>query len=292
MNAAVSRTLYWAATWAGRPIHGLRPRKMYHRLAEDGFQRADLRWYTTRYGHRMRLSPYYWIDRDIIALGCYDPLQHRALEKLVKPGMTVLDVGANIGDVTLHLAKLVGPTGRVHAFEPVPDVRARLTEHVDTNTLNTTVTVHAEALSDRDGTMTFSAADAGGRNQGQGSLVNQERDTAAVNLTVETRTLDGLVQELGLERIDLVKLDIQGGETSMLQGAEETLRRLRPVILMEVEPEDLACLGRDSRDLVRQVIDLGYRVCPNHRGVPGPALDPQDLAPDFRANAVICLPVP
>lgn len=290
MKAAVARTLYWTAAWAGRPVHGLRPRKIYHRLAEAGFTKPQFRWHRNRYGQRMRLSPYYWIDRDIIPLGCYDPAQHRALANLVTPGMTVLDIGANIGDVALHLAHLAGPTGQVHAFEPVPDVYRRLQEHVDANNLGDRVHTHTVALSDQNGTMTFAAADLHGRNQGQGSLVNQERETAAVELEVPTRTLDGMVDELGIDRLDLIKLDIQGGETFMLRGGEATIRRFRPVLVMEVEPEDLACLGRDSRDLVRQVTELGYRVCRHEKGRPGAALDPETLAPDFRASHVICLP--
>ncbi len=94
----------------------------------------------------MRLSPYFWIDRDIIALGCYDPVQHGAIDRLVGPGMTVLDIGANIGDVTLHLAHRVGVGGRVVAFEPVPGVRDRLSEHVGVNGLDAIVSVRSEAL--------------------------------------------------------------------------------------------------------------------------------------------------
>ncbi len=59
----------------------------------------------------------------------------------------------------------------------------------------------------------------------------------------------------------------------MLRGAEATLRRFKPVLLMEVEPEDLACVGRTPSDLLRQVEELGYRVCPNLGGRPGPAID-------------------
>lgn len=111
---------------AGAPIGGIRPRRMYHWLARRGWHHPEFKWYHDRRGQKLLLSPHIHLDRCIIAFGEYDKELHLGLELCVKPGMTCFDIGANIGAVSLHMLKLVGRRGRVHAFEPVPPVFERL----------------------------------------------------------------------------------------------------------------------------------------------------------------------
>jgi hypothetical protein len=76
---------------------------------------------------------FFLIDREILACGAYGTAVHAALERLVKPGITCFDVRANIGDATLHMARLRRPSGRGHAFEPAPSVFTRLRERISQN---------------------------------------------------------------------------------------------------------------------------------------------------------------
>jgi FkbM family methyltransferase len=286
----LARQAFYAACTLGRPFGGIRPHRIYRLLARAGFTQPDLRWVTTGLGFRMKLCPFYLIDREIMAFGAYDRTLHAALERFVKPGMTCLDVGANIGDATLHMARLVGPSGRVHAFEPAPSPSARLREHVAANHFQDRVTIHMLALSDREGTARFSFAPAAVENQGMGSLVSNDIEVVSMQTDVPLQTLDAFVETNDIASIGLVKIDIQGGETMFFRGAAQALRRFKPPLLLEVGSHELAAIGSNARELLRLVESLGYRV--HHLGQdgsPAACIRSQDTPPDFDASNVICL---
>jgi FkbM family methyltransferase len=261
----MSKLLFWLLAWGGRPFGGIRPRRLTHWAAKKAYGTArpvpsDFRWYRDRYGSEFLLHPHYYLDYNVIAFGTYDARLARLIERRVRPGMVCLDVGANIGVVALHLARRVGPSGAVHCFEPVPGICQRLREHVERNDLGSIVHVHPVALSDTDGKAVIHVADDFSANQGQSSLVNADRVRLPNPVTIPTMTLDEFVRREGLGRIDLIKVDIQGAEPLFLKGAAAALQRLRPDLCLEISPEDLAGLGQTSRDLLRQIEEMGYRV--------------------------------
>jgi len=206
----------------------------------------------------MKLCPFYLIDGEILAFGQYDGPLHAFYDRFVKPGMTCLDVGANIGDSTLDLARLVGPFGHVHAFEPAPLPLSRLREHVTANGFDERVTVHGIALSDRGGVAEFAIAGEAVENQGMGSLVSRDNEVVSAEITVELQRLDDFASRNDLSRIDVVKLDIQGGEMMFLEGGRAALQRFRPTILLEVSPAELVAIGLTPPELIAAVEDLGY----------------------------------
>lgn len=287
----VARRLFFAACVVGRPIGGIRPRRIYRYLAHAGFKEPRPVWTTTARGLRMKLCPFYQLDREILACGQYDGPLHAYYDRHLRPGMTCFDVGANIGDSTLHLAMRVGRNGRVHAYEPAPGPLRRLRENIAANAFQDRVEVHEVALADRGGTAMFSYAEHAVENQGMGSLVNHHNDVVSTTIDVTLKTLDQVASEIDLISLDLVKLDIQGSELMFLAGGQETLRRLRPAILLEVSPVELACIHRRSCDLIAAVESLGYRVhLLQENGVAGPVLRSCDVTPDFSASNVVCLP--
>jgi hypothetical protein len=100
-----------------------------------------------------------------------------------------------------------------------------------------------------------------------------------------------LAAEIGLTSLDLVKLDIQGSELMFLAGGQATLKRLRPTILLEVSPVELACIGRRSCDLFAAVESQGYRVHSlQENGEAGQVLRSCDVGPTFAASNVVCVP--
>lgn len=290
LGKATARATFRAACILGRPIGGIRPRRVYHILARAGFKQPDPKWVKTGLGFRMKLCPFYFIDREILAFGAYDRALHGALERLVKPGMTCLDVGANIGDATLHMARLCGPSGKVHAFEPAPFVCARLREHVIANEFQDRIVVHQLALSDFEGTASFCFASSVIENQGMGSLVNQDASSISLRTEVQSQTLDAFVDRVGIESIGLVKIDIQGGETMFFRGAAEAFRRFRPPLLLEIGSRELAAIGSNSMLFLQMVESLGYRVYMLRRdGRPGSQIYSRDVDPEFDASNVLCL---
>ena len=153
------------------------------------------------------------------------------LQGRLAPDAVVADIGAHIGVVTVLLAGLA-PLGRVHAFEPVAENHAHLTANVAANGLDN-VTVHRAAVFDTDGeiSLEYDATYPGGSHVGQAGA------------TVPSVRLDTWAAAAGLDRLDLVKLDVEGVEPAVLDGATETLRRFRPILVVECNPVALPRFG-------------------------------------------------
>jgi FkbM family methyltransferase len=173
-------------------------------------------------------------DRSIMAAiraggGSYEPDVMLVLANLVEPDWVCLDVGANLGAISLVLAHLC-PKGRVHAFEAAGENVAHLRANLAANGA-TNATAHHLALYDRDGTLTlhFTSSYAGG------SFVSDVVDEGLAE-EVPARTLDGWVADQGLDRLDVVKLDVEGAESRMLAGARATIERFRPHLVVEFNP--------------------------------------------------------
>jgi FkbM family methyltransferase len=286
----LSRLLYHTAVALGRPFGGLRPRRIYDLLARRAFTTPQFQWFRNKWGHDLHLSPYYHIDRNILILGTYDADLHAALERLLQPGMTALDVGANLGEIALHMAARVGPTGQVHAFEPVPAVFNRLQQHITRNRLGDIVHPHPIALSDQTGETDIAFAPDTADNQGLASITNLTDKAGPLRARIPTLTLDDFVQQNNIQQIDLIKIDIQGAEPRFLTGAEQTLRRLRPKLLMEFSPDDLRQANLTSRDLAQRLANLGYEIHPLTQSGFRPALNPITLPETYSAPNVLCTP--
>jgi len=152
--------------------------------------------------------------RDVGVLDQYDATA------VLQEGMTVLDVGANTGCFTLLASRLVGTAGRVVSLEPIGENYRCLEKTIEANGL-TNATPLQVAVGDRDGELEITLAE----DSGQHSAVLER---SGERVLVPVRTLDSLVAELGLERVDFIKVDVEGMEPEVLHGARETIRRFRP----------------------------------------------------------------
>ena len=291
LTQALLQPLFWLMCVVGRPMGGIHPRRIYCWVARHAFPRPVFRWYRNRWGSELWLSPYYYLDRNIIAMGSYDSALHGFIERHVKPGSVCMDVGANLGEVTLHLATRVGREGKVYAFEPVAGVHDRLSRHVERNGAGDVVETFRIALSNRTGTGMLHHADSLADNQGIGSLVTVNADL--INLQeVELVTLDEFVERSGIRRLDFMKIDIQGAEPLLLEGGRKTFSTLSPDLLIEVAPRELQSAGRNSRDLCVMLEELGYRLYRmNGHGI-GSRIDALTVSPSFEANNVFCVKRP
>lgn len=172
----------------------------------------------------------------------------------LKPGGTFLDVGANTGWFALRAAaryRELG-SGRVHAFEPQPVMADLIERSIAQNALEELLTVHRMALGNEARTVWMSTPPF---NSG-GSLVRfKELDES---FPVEMKTLDSLGLEI--DRLDILKVDIEGSEPLFVEGGEQFLRRHRPVIYSELHPKKLQWVAKRSReDYLDQMEALGYR---------------------------------
>jgi FkbM family methyltransferase len=172
-------------------------------------------------------------------LGHYEIEKQAAVRRFLKPGMKVFDVGANAGFYTLAFSRLVGANGHVWAFEPLPENVRNLRRHIALNGL-VNVTVVEAAVSEKAGTARFlpRPSNAMGRLSDQGEL------------TVPSVSIDETFQTTGAP--DLIKLDVEGAEVAVLEGARRTLSRYRPTIL-------LATHGREQERRCAEILTgLGY----------------------------------
>ncbi len=170
-------------------------------------------------------------------LGTYEPAVLAELDRLVTAGMVAYDVGANIGYVTLAIARRVGASGKVFAFEALPENLSRLERHITLNNLQT-VSVVAKAVVDRPGEIPFLIGPSGGMGKAAGS--DGRTDLYQDSLMVEAISLDHFVFTLKQAPPDFVKLDIEGGEGMALAGMQQLLAQARPTLLLEVHGPDSA----------------------------------------------------
>lgn len=145
----------------------------------------------------------------------------------IEPGQTVVDAGAHIGSFALMAAKRVGPTGRVLAFEPSPDTFALLRRNLELNPMPW-VRLHALALGTRSGLATLHAAEPGRGNPAADTLMPAE---GRMPVQVAVRPLDEVLAEDGVTRVDHLKVDVEGAELLVLDGAPKTLAAARRVVM-------------------------------------------------------------
>ena len=147
----------------------------------------------------------------------------RWLMSRLKPGMTFLDVGANVGIYSLHASRRIGETGRVYAFEPTPETFDILNNNILLNKIKN-VDLYQVALSNLCGTLNLIE---GGRPASNGTAID------GTGKSIPALTLDQFRKENPGIRIDSIKVDIEGGERAFFEGARETLLSDQPVILFE-----------------------------------------------------------
>ncbi len=203
--------------------------------------------------------------RDFHQRGAYlygrllDLVVQLAVRDTLRPGDTFVDIGANIGILTLHGARRVGPRGVVHAFEPNPEVFQRLEAHVRGNALGN-VRLHRIALSDRDGEQALSVPPTGNTGAASlGGLAPRHARPALATYQVTLRRGDGLLAEAPADAPMLLKLDIEGHEPFALRGLARTIESRRPAIITEFNAEMLACHGSGPAELLGLFRDRGYR---------------------------------
>jgi FkbM family methyltransferase len=179
---------------------------------------------------------------------------HQAVRRFVREGDVVLDVGGHVGYSTLHFADWVGSKGRVFVFEPLEENAARIQENVALNGFGDRVEIVSVAVSDRGGEVEFSASSP--LNAGMGAIAPNRG-----GFRVPTVGLDDWLDERGLNRIALVKLDIEGAEALAIRGLARsfTAKRIQS-LLLEIHPESLPTFGSSAQDVLDRLSAAGFRL--------------------------------
>jgi FkbM family methyltransferase len=196
-------------------------------------------------GHRMRL---HWQTQKGYVFGTFEPDVTAAIQCAVQPGQVAVDLGANIGYYTLLLAKLVGPHGKVFAFEPVPIIFKVLKENVLMNGYQSVV-LENKAVTNCSGRVRISTMDTD-------PLTATASIVSGRGVEVQAVSLDDYFRGAG-ERVSFVKMDVEHAENQVIEGMEALLRRDRPTMVIELHAFDT--LG-DRHPALLRVKAAGYSI--------------------------------
>lgn len=220
--------------------------------------RADGAELVLRDGRRFRYDPADRLERlySIPVTGEFERKETEWVRRAVNPGDHCVDAGGSFGWYAVLLSQVTGPSGRVHVFEPIPRTVRVLEGNLQRNACKNVV-VHAMALADVAGTMDVFVPDIGV----SGSLRLHDYSKGYETFACPVRTLDEIAEHERWSRIDFIKADIEGAEFALLRGAERTLARWRPRLLLEIQSESTRRFGHEPVAVFRWLAERGYVAC-------------------------------
>ncbi len=183
------------------------------------------------------------------------------IKQYIKSGSVVLDIGGHIGLYAVTFGKLVGPSGKVYSFEPTPQTNKVLRRSVELNGLQNTVIVQNEAISKEKGETTFYISDIAMDNAN--SLVNYDKPRSVHGIKVPLISVDEFAKTLS-QKIDFLKIDVEGAELDAVVGAKETMMKDKPLAILALHPVQIKSKG----DSLEQIWDAvtGYQYTPLFNG--------------------------
>ncbi|MDB5255484.1 MAG: FkbM family methyltransferase [Chitinophagaceae bacterium] len=198
------------------------------------------------------VSTQYLIDWNVFFFGQYEKETNDLLLEYIKPGQVVIEAGANNGTETVLLSRLVGPTGKVFAFEPVEHIHNMLQLNLSINHCGN-VTAEQKALGESDGELYFNVLPENFCNQGMAGKYDER--SVDTKVLVQQTSIDSLLLQHHIQAIDFIKMDIQGAEIELLKGAEQTIQKSKPLIFTEATEDFLSI-----QKLFETLSDLNYSV--------------------------------
>lgn len=206
----------------------------------------------TQWGLTYLANPANYIDWNVLCLGAYEPDDLRMLARHAPPHAVCLDVGANIGHHSLFFA---AQGWRVHAFEPNPQVWPEFEAKVAASGLRT-ITLNKVGLGDTETVLDFELESASNSGTGRFRLDGEEAAGSVAVGKLPIRNGDQFLREAGIERVDVIKMDIQGFEPEALAGLRKTIARDHPLLCVEISEESARKLG--SFEAFRALFPEGY----------------------------------
>jgi FkbM family methyltransferase len=195
-----------------------------------------------RHGTFTYLRTDLYIGRSLELYGEWAEGEIILFRRLLRPGAVVIDVGANIGTHALPLAKIVGEEGAIYAFEPQQEIFEILVSNLNANNVGN-VKAHRAAVGATDGTCRIPQIDYSSANN-FGLVSVGKGDLEVPEIAIDS---------LELQRIDLIKVDVEGAEADVLRGATSTLMKLRPILYVENNNR------QKSKALVKLIREMRYR---------------------------------
>ncbi len=248
--------------WANRLAHlthSKLPRTLCRRLFAHARAKVEINDFDGTLRMQLDLSEH--MQRRIFWMGNYSQDVVKTIKLLLQPGMHFIDIGANVGEITLTAGKIVGSSGSVIAFEPVDAIAEKLEQHLHWNCMPW-CRVERLALSDHGGEAEIFASTGNNgtkdKHEGLASLHNIEQGGRPIQ-RVRLSTLDAYLGGEPSMHVDGIKIDIEGAELECLRGAETTLRAYQPWLIVEVQAQTSAAAGYDQGRILELLSGLGYQ---------------------------------
>lgn len=210
-----------------------------------------------RDGLRWTLNPSDHMHAGVFWLGAQDYWDIYHIKRFLKPGDIIFDVGANFGYYSIILSSALRKQCTVHAFEPNPPTCDRLLKNIELNDLGDVINVHRIGLSDT---------------EGRGSMIERSDNSGAATIDTTSdegsailTTLDEFCEAQRIDRIDFMKIDIEGFEERLIHGGSHSLGKLKPKILIELNPPTLARENSSVERIAELLGNLGYKLYASHR---------------------------
>jgi len=270
MHALTSQTLEVLPMTELRKLLLSMPGKLASFIAGKGFGNFPLvMWIHSFFYHHLKPSGIVLIDvqgskmyvnsRDVgvtpflLEWGCYEKYETELFKRLVKKGMVVVDIGANIGYYTLLAAHLVGDEGKVFAFEPDPYNYSLLCRNIEVNGYRNVIPVQ-KAVFNKSGKMKLFLD----KNNLGGHSLSEANVDKSVSTTVEITSLDEYFENTN-HKIDVIKMDVQGSEMEVLNGMTNTINQNEKLeIITEFWPFGLRNAGSSPTDFLRKLAEYGF----------------------------------
>jgi FkbM family methyltransferase len=208
-------------------------------------------------GIEIELIPMQFVSRQLYFFGSFEPQETHTFRNLIGPGMTVFDIGANIGLYTLIAAKALRNQGQVFSFEPSGETFALLERNIKRNGFQHLVHANRCAVSSTSGHARFLLTDDGGSNHLD--LTQGSAGASGTATDVKTVALDSFVDENKLSRVDVIKSDAEGAEMQVLAGAKRLLEEFKPHIFIEFSKRALNRFGHEPEELLDLLVSLRYK---------------------------------
>jgi len=191
------------------------------------------------------------IERRMLS-GTYEPSVQRLIRDFVQPGSCVIDVGANVGAISLALSKQIGNSGKLFSFEPGPELYEKLAKNFASNSQLSNHTLVKKGLGSQKAMLQwqYSTSD-----PGNASILWVDHDQPTIE--VEVVTLDEATQELCIDQVDFIKIDVEGMEYDVILGGIKTITKCLPILLFETSLCDDEQVERTQK-VVNLLADLNY----------------------------------
>lgn len=260
-----------AESWKGR-FGAMRCLRRACKLVAPGYTGRRARWLVRRWFLRDRTITIV-IDKDVhiklpaigalayafVVDGDFEKTEREFIQRFLRPGDVFLDVGANAGLYSVLAAKRVGDQGKIHAFEPDPGGFSLLRVNVDLNDVRNVI-LNRMVVSNDNGVVKFGSCPDAAFSSMRQNAYHQTRGNLEW-FEVDSVSLDAYVERQRLERVDLVKVDVEGAELDVLLGASVVLRRTpAPVLMIEFCDVTTAGFGYEANQLPQLLEGYGYQL--------------------------------